>query len=107
MSQTRGTASDRMKVHTIRLGEPWERTPLPDGHVRHRRCFGRPRTLDANERLWLVCDRAMTVTVNGTEFGRAERFDITGVLQPRNEVAIDADGLGAVVLEVWGEPSQS
>ena len=93
-----------MKIHTIRLGEPWERTLLMDGRTRHRRRFGRPRTLDADERLWLVCDQPRSVTVNGTELDTAERFDITGLLQSRNELVIDMradEPLGAITLEVW------
>jgi hypothetical protein len=90
-----------MKLHTIRLGEPWERTDLGGGHTRHRRRFGRPRTLDATERLWLVCDRPVAVVLNGVELGACERFDITDHLQPRNELVIEAGELGAVVLEVW------
>jgi len=99
-----------MKVHTIRLGEPWERTTLADGRVRHRRRFGRPRTLDANERLWLVGEQPMTAAVNGMTLGTAERFDLTALLQPRNELVIDMpspEPLGGVVLEVWAEPSPS
>ncbi len=90
-----------MKLHTIRLGEPWERTPLPDGRTRFRRRFGRPRTLDVTERLWLVCDRPVSAAVNAAQLGVGERFDLTAHLQPRNELVIEAGDLGAVVLEVW------
>jgi hypothetical protein len=107
-----------MKVHTIRLGEPWERTPLPDGRVRHRRRFGRPRTLDANERLLLECDHlpgSTVVFMNGESIaerpaGRGYMFDITPYLQARNELVIEvisAEPLGWVALEVWTEPSPS
>jgi hypothetical protein len=99
-----------MKLHTIRLGEPWERTELGDGRTRHRRRFGRPRTLDATERLWLACDRPVSAVVNGAQLGTGERFDITDHLQPRNELVIEAaspEPLGTVLLEVWTVPSPS
>lgn len=96
-----------MKLHTIRLGEPWERTDLGDGRTRHRRRFGRPRTLDATERLWLACDRPVSAAVNGVQLGVGERFDITEHLQPRNELLIEVGELGAVLLEVWTAPSPS
>lgn len=94
-----------MKLHTIRLGEPWVRIPLGDGRTRFRRRFGRPRTLDATERLWLACDRPVSAVVNGTQLGVGERFDLTEHLQPRNELVIEAGELGAVALEVWTTPS--
>jgi hypothetical protein len=81
------------------------------GGSRHARKFGRPRTLDAAERLWLVCDHLpgpAEVLVNGTAVGGAESAgplaaDITHLLQPRNEVvfALASDfPLGAITLEV-------
>ena len=94
------------RIHRIRLGPPWEVTPLPDGRVRHLRRFGRPRTLDANERLKLVCERVVTASVNGVELGTASEFDLTPLLQPRNEVVIEMaadEPLGEVALEVWGD----
>ena len=97
-------------MHTIRLGPPWQLTPA-DGGTRHARKFGRPRTLDANERLWLVCERvpgAGAVRVNGTLVAAPDApgpvaADITPLLLPRNEVVftVASDGtLGAVALEV-------
>jgi hypothetical protein len=96
--------------HRIRLGPPWQ-TSATDSGTRHARKFGRPRTLDANERLWLVCDHVpgpAEVHLNGSLAGTAEAgepfaADITSLLQPRNEVvfAVAADGaLGNVALEV-------
>jgi hypothetical protein len=97
-------------MHTIRLGPPWQVTAT-DTNTRHARKFGRPRTLDENERLWLVCEHvpgAAEVAVNGTLVGTptaAGPFaaDITSILLPRNEVvfAVASDvPLGAVVLEL-------
>ena len=96
--------------HRIRLGPPWQ-LAATDGGTRHARKFGRPRTLDANERLWLVCERvpgAGEVRVNGTLVASPDApgplaADITPFLLPRNEVvfAVASDGpLGAVALEV-------
>jgi hypothetical protein len=95
--------------HTIRLGPPWH-VSATDAGTRHARKFGAPRTLGANERLWLVCERvpaAFRVTVNGAEVGAGEAgpfaADITSLLKPRNEVAFavaSGEALGAVALEV-------
>ena len=96
--------------HRIRLGPPWQLTPA-DGGTRHARKFGRPRTLDATERLWLVCERvpgAGEVRVNGTLVASPDApgpfvTDITPLLLPRNEVvfAVASDEpLGAVALEL-------
>jgi hypothetical protein len=97
-------------MHTIRLGPPWQVTTT-DGGTRHARKFGRPRTLDAGERLWLVCEHIpgpAEVFVNGTLLGApgaAGPFaaDLTPLLQPRNEVVFavaSGELLGAVSLEV-------
>ncbi len=97
-------------MHTIRLGSPWERT-TQEGRTRHSRNFGRPRTLDSDERLWLVCEHipeSAEVAVNDEVVGRlpaAGPFaaDITTQLRSRNTVVIEVtgnDSLGAVVLEV-------
>ncbi|AWM41083.1 hypothetical protein [Gemmata obscuriglobus] len=79
--------------------------------MRHSRKFGRPRTLDPNERVWLVCEHVPgsgEVTVNGVLVGTlatAGSFaaDITARLAPRNEVALVVASeapLGAVALEI-------
>ncbi len=97
-------------MHQIRLGPPWHTYAIGSG-TRHARKFGRPRTLDAGERLWLVCDflpGPAQVTVNGTAVGApaaAGPFaaDITSLLLPRNEVVFvvaSVGSLGAVALEV-------
>src|SRR4051794_32605834 len=83
--------------HRIRLGPPWEVTSA-DGRTRHARKFGQPRTLDPNERVWLVCATISapaqvflnslpigTVTEPGTSFSA----DVTELLRPRNEVVFE------------------
>ena len=107
-------ASDRPEgaraAHTIRLGPPWQ-VAAADGGTRHGRKFGRPRTLDAAERLWLVCEHlpgAAEVRVNGTVLGAPAApgpfaADITPHLLPRNEVTVFVASdlpLGTVALEV-------
>lgn len=93
-------------IHRIRLGPPWEVTPLGNGRFRHTRKFGRPRTLDEDERLFLVCDDLPAppkVFVNGVE-QKFPAYDITALLQPRNEVVIELKSdvpLSGVRLEVW------
>lgn len=100
----------RGAVHSIRLGPPWEVTATAGG-ARHARKFGRPRTLDAGERAWLVCERvpgAAEVTLNGLPVGETKgpgpfAADVTPLLAPRNEVAFVVkaeDTLGPVRLEV-------
>jgi hypothetical protein len=97
-------------MHVIRLGPPWHVTATERG-ARHARAFGRPRALDANERLWLVCAHVpgpADVEVNGTAVGRLDApgpfaADLTPLLRPRNEVAVTVASdapLGAVGLEV-------
>jgi len=97
-------------IHRIRLGPPWQLTS-EQGRATHTRNFGRPRTLDAGERLWLVCERvpgAAEVSVNGELIGtlvEAGSFaaDITDLLRPRNAVVFvvtSDEPLGEVWLEV-------
>jgi hypothetical protein len=97
-------------MHTIRLGPPWQVAATADG-TRHARKFGRPRTLDADERLWLVCEHvpgSAAIRVNGTAVGTVDApgpfaADITSLLHPRNEVTLvvaSDSPLGAIALEV-------
>lgn len=95
--------------HRINLGPPWAVT-TSDGRTRHARRFGRPRTLDAGETVWLVCARVpgpAAVLLNGEQLATVEpgpfATEITSRLQPRNEVVFDtpsADPLGDVALEM-------
>src|SRR5690348_4821547 len=97
-------------IHTIRLRGGWTSTS-DSGQTIHARNFGRPRTLDANERVWLVCERLpgpSAIRVNGVRIGStsgAQSFavDITDQLQLRNmvELAVDSsEPLGQVALEI-------
>jgi hypothetical protein len=96
--------------HRIRLRGPWE-VSADGGRTRHARRFGRPRTLDAGERLWLVCTRVpgpADVLLNGTALATlpaAGPFaaDVTDAMLARNEVTFvvaSAELLGEVSLEV-------
>lgn len=95
--------------HRIRLTGFWQELESSDGRVRLCRSFGRPRSLDPDERVWLVCEPSVepnVVTVNGqkiigqlTEVG--SEFAITEVLQPRNQVILDTRTKNpTVVLEI-------
>ena len=95
--------------HRIHLRSFWEQTPLAGGGVRYFRRVGCPRSLADGETLWLVCDHVSSparVFLNEQPLGEADRkfsFEITGLLQPRNSVAIEmtgAEALGMVVIEV-------
>jgi hypothetical protein len=81
--------------------------------TRHSRRFGRPRTLDPGERVWLVCTRVpgpAEVLLNATPLATlpaAGPFaaDVTDALAARNEVAFvvgSDEPLGEVSLEVRG-----
>ena len=97
-------------MHTIKLGPPWVVTAI-GGETRHARKFGSPRTLDTNERVWLVCEHVPApaeVFVNGNSVGAtatqgAFAADVTSLLAPRNEVVFvvaSEQPLGAVALEI-------
>lgn len=101
-----------MTRHIIRLRGGWTSTPA-GATVRHIRAFGRPRTLDCGERVWLVCSwlpGPAEVFVNGASVGRGETAgpfaaDITDHLWPRNSVEFAVGGtdpLGEVTLEIRG-----
>ena len=89
-----------MPTHRIRLGPPW--VASADG-TRFSRRFGHPRTLDADESIWLACAfEPDAVTVNGTAVAAVS--DLTPLLQPRNEIVVQlaAGGIfpGEVTLEI-------
>ena len=99
-----------MPAHRIRLGPPWGRTAAGES-TRHTRKFGRPRLQTATEQVLLVCASLpgpATVFVNGKRIGEAPAAgtfaaDITHLLQPRNEVVIEAASRelpGDVALEI-------
>ena len=101
------------QIH-MRVDERRLRRPLLDLRIRgvRRESFnGRPRTLDSNEHLWLVCAHvpgAADVRVNDTLVGSpgaAGPFaaDITALLGARNEIVFAVSSgasIGAVALEV-------
>ena len=92
--------------HRMTLRPPWVEEPLPDGRTRHRRRFGRPRTLGAGETVWVVGETpdGAEVQLNGEPLGVSDgrfAFDVTSLLGERNELAIDVTGpLGPVAVEV-------
>lgn len=96
-----------MPTHRIRLHGFWTATEPSPGRVRHARRFGRPRTLDPDERAWLVCGGGggpAAVSLNGELLGPTAgdgsfAFDVTPLLRPRNELWIDGPA-GDVVLEI-------
>lgn len=101
-------------MHTIRLRGAWETTHAA-GITTHARKFGRPRTLDADERLWLVCSHVpgpADVLLNGNTvdtLAAAGPFalDVTDRLLPRNAVAFvvaSPEPVGEVSLEVRAAP---
>ena len=100
-------------AHRIRLHGFWEVTPLPDGRVRHRRRFGRPRIAGPAETVWVAGDPvpgAAEVSLNDEPLGRVEpgqpfAFDVTSRLNPRNDLTLDVSAaadapLGEVRVEI-------
>ena len=101
-----------MATHTIRLNGFWIATAIPTG-MRFTRAFGKPRTLDANETVWIVVDSLQTigiVRVNETFLGNFAAatpfaFEITPLLSSRNQIAFDLAtsvevAIDGVVLEI-------
>jgi hypothetical protein len=97
-------------THSIRLRGFWE-TSSDGVRTTHARQFGRPRTADPGERVWLVCGSVpgpAEVSVNGQLIGTlaaAGPFaaDVTDLLLPRNAVrfAVESDqSLGEVAVEI-------
>ena len=100
-------------MHVIHLRGFWD-TTVTDTQTTHSRKFGRPRTLDAGERVWLICTEvpgAGEVTVNGEMVGRTGEagpfaVDITPKLRERNRVELRVESsapIGEVVLEIRAE----
>ena len=97
-----------MSPHVIRLRGFWTAAEAEGGRVRHARPFGRPRTLDAGETVWLVGSGGPgRVFVNGQPVGAMDAgpfaFEITSSLQVRNTVEIEVpagEPLGDVTLEI-------
>lgn len=101
--------------HHIRLLGFWSCAATAGLRYRHVRHFGRPRTLDAGERVWLTGEGLAgpaEVAVNGhvvghvAEGGLGFAFDVTSFLQVRNELAMtlsSEDGIGEMILEIRSE----
>lgn len=106
-----------MVLHSIRLGEPWERERIGAADcelLRSTRRFGRPYALPANERLTLVLEgfgHAPRVELNGQVVplvalpdGRLA-VDVTEALAARNRLVIDSPpnlSGGCALLQVSG-----
>lgn len=97
-------------IHAIRLRGGWN-VSSDGGRTYHTRKFGRPRTLDSDERLWLCCPALPVpaeVVVNGVLVAavtHAEAFavDITHLLRDRNAVQFavtSAQSLGELTIEI-------
>ena len=80
----------------------WRGTTLDGfrGRVRWRRNFHSPRSLEPDERLWIVfegVDYFADVALNGTPLGRHEgyfepfEYEVTSLVGPRNELVVDVD----------------
>ena len=96
-----------MTPHRIRLAGFWTATPTADGRVEYARNFGRPRTADAGETLWVVTATPGDVSVNGVALGHAVEVLVGVELQPRNRLVIVTAGqLGEVALEVRTVPGE-
>ena len=81
-----------MAIHTIRLRAPWERKRQEDEEV-WRRAFGRPTNLSERETVRLVLESEsgeVIAELNGRVLepvgssGEPTRYDVTGMLGPRN-----------------------
>jgi hypothetical protein len=81
------------------------------GRVRFRRHFGWPGRLDAHERVWLILagvEGAAQVRLNGQMVANIEgesgpwEFEVTPLLQVRNELVAELDGSGGLA-GLWGE----
>lgn len=88
-----------MIPHSIRLRHPWEEVSAGDGRIVFRRRFNKPTGLDDSQRVALEVDRtllAADISLNGTPLGQLSpgqpfAADITSLLQPANELKVDAD----------------
>jgi hypothetical protein len=79
------------------------------GRVRFRRRFGWPARIEAHERVWLTfagTEALADVRLNAQWLGRHEgpgpfEFDVTGLLQIRNELTVEVEVAGGS--GPWGE----
>lgn len=119
-----------MYPYRIRLRGPWEAEPLePPGPIHRvtlparfgecglgecrrvlfRRRFGRPRSLDEHERIWLIGERVSgraIIRLNGRLIGEIDnaafQFPVTEVIGERNELAFELAGSGPDT-GLWGD----
>jgi GNAT superfamily N-acetyltransferase len=100
-------------MHTIRLAGGWATTTPTAGVTRYARRFGRPRTLDPNETVWVTVRAATgpgTVAVNGRTVGHVDAAvpfaaEIRSLLQDRNDFVLELRGPPSeVALEIRSEP---
>jgi hypothetical protein len=97
-------------VHIIRLRGAWDKSPNGDA-TNYARKFGRPRNLNDDERIWLVCRRVpgpVEVYLNerliaeSIEVG-AFAADITNLIQIRNTILFSvksSEPLGEVSIQI-------
>jgi hypothetical protein len=80
------------------------------GRVRFLRRFGYPGRIDAHERVWLTAagvDASAELNLNGTAIGSFSaaggpfEAEVTALLRPRNELAVEVEG--GVNGGLWGE----
>lgn len=95
----RGDSAELPPPCRITMPCRWSEGGLPGftGRVRFRRAFGYPGRIDAHERVWLtfagIVGRA-EVQLNNSALGcicAASEFDVTSLLRPRNELAIEIE----------------
>ncbi len=102
-----------MAAHTIRLREPWERRRDDSGVLRLQRKFGLPTGLDASTRVNLAIgglNGLTEVRVNGAVLGLPAtlddvlRWDITSLLEARNEICLVVQESGKLLHTNETEP---
>lgn len=99
-------------IHRIRLRGAWEIETLDATRVRCSRNFGKPRTLDPHESVWLFCESTLhfdNFKLNDTPIGSPGNgpltIDITSIIQPRNVLILEGPSseiTQGVALEIRG-----
>ena len=93
-------------IHRIRL-RGWPFAPTDHGTKVFTRSFGAPRTVDADETVWLVCEIAPangSVLLNGVLIGAMVEGDpfateVTAILQTRNLATVEVPTSESFLLE--------
>lgn len=92
-------------MHSIRLRDPWDVEPAAGGLRRHRRYFNKPTGLEPDDQVWVVIQGTVglvELTLNGASpayvrgrgpsgHGEPSAFDVTTLLNLRNELVIVTD----------------